>query len=272
MAIAFLNRARGSTRAFDTDVLAWRDAVVANGGSISLARLVVVDQFVFSEKAAGLWTLTDDYLGFWAENAAQALTSLKQRRLATAVNSPTFTADRDYTFNGTTSYIDTGFIPGSHGVSMSTHSVHIETYERTDVGSNSVSAGCSSSGSRGFSIRPRVAGNASMSANSGSSTYTLPVATSLALTQTGRSGTLVTDVYGAKNGVDMVRTADPGTVGSSLPDDAVIVGGLNGSGVPASFRAASIGFVAFGAALSEAQRAVRYANVQAWATATGAQV
>ena len=62
--IRFLNRSRGGgARAFDSDVLAWRDAVVANGGSVSLARLVVVDQFVFAEKAAGLWALTDDYRG-----------------------------------------------------------------------------------------------------------------------------------------------------------------------------------------------------------------
>lgn len=71
MPITLLNRMRGGgDRAFDADVLAWRDAVVANGGSVSLARLIVVDRFVFNEKASGTWTLTDDYLGFWAENAA----------------------------------------------------------------------------------------------------------------------------------------------------------------------------------------------------------
>lgn len=64
MPITVLNRMRaGGSRAFDADVLSWRDAVLANGGFVSLARLVIVDQFVFSEKAAGLWTLTDDY---WA--------------------------------------------------------------------------------------------------------------------------------------------------------------------------------------------------------------
>ena len=96
MPISHLNRVRGGAdRAFDADVLSWRDAVVANGGSVSLARQIVVDQFVFSEKEAGNWALTDDYLGLWAENAAQALTSLKQRRLATALQEQAF-ADLPY--------------------------------------------------------------------------------------------------------------------------------------------------------------------------------
>ena len=273
MAITFLGvRGGASPRAFDADVLLWEAAVIANGGSVSLARRIIVDQFVYSEKLSGLWSITDDYLGLWAENPVQALTSIKQLRLATALNLPTFVTDRHYLFDGTSSYIDTGFIPGTHGISMATASVHIETYERVDVGTNSVSVGCGSSGSRAFSIRPRVAGNASLSANTGSATYTLPASTSLGLTQTGRNGPLVTDVYGAKNGVDMTRTADPSAAGASLPVDPISIGCLYSSGLAQSFRAASIGFVAYGAALDGAKRLARYNNVQAWATSVGAQV
>jgi len=250
----------------------WASAVAAAGGTVSAGRFSVVATFIAAEMASGAWWRTDDYQGLWAESAAQSLTSIKQRRLATATNSPTFTADRGYTFNGTTNYIDTGFTPGTHAVSMATTSVHIETYERVDPGTNSVSVGCSSSGSRALSIRPRVAGNASVSANAGAATYTLPVSTSLGMTQTGRNGPLVTDVYGAKNGVDMTRTTDPAAAGASLPVDPIAIGCLYSSGVAQSFRAASVGFVAYGAALNGTQRLARYNNVQAWATAVGAQV
>jgi len=256
----------------DTDVIYWAAAVGASGGSVSIGRLAIVNTFVLAEKASGAWTLTDDYLVLWAENSVQALTSLKRRVLATAVNSPTFVADRHYLFDGTANYINTGFTPGTHAVSMATTSVHIETYERVDPGTNSVSVGCGSSGSRALSIRPRVAGNASLSANAGAATYTLPVSTSLGLTQTGRNGPLVTDVYGAKNGVDMTRTADPAAAGASLPVDPIAIGCLYSSGVAQSFRAASVGFVAYGAALNGTQRLARYNNVQAWATSVGANV
>ena len=272
MPIAFLNWARGSTRAFDADVLAWRDAVLANGGSVSLARLIVVDQFVFSEKTAGLWALTDDYLGFWAENAVQALTSLKQRRLATAVNSPSFTADRDYTFNGTTSYADTGFVPGTHAMVMSTNSAHAEVYERTNVNSATSSLGVNSGSSRAINVFPRDAGVVRAGANGTGAIYTLSPATSAGLTQFGRNGDTVTDVYGAKNGLELVQTAPLSALGASLPSHRFYVGGANVSGSLSQARAASVGYLAWGAALTSGQRLARYGNVQAWATSVGAQI
>lgn len=272
MPIAFLNRARGSIRAFDADVLAWRDAVMANGGAVSLARLIVVDQFIFNEKTAGLWALTDDYLGFWAENPTQALTSLKQRRLATAVNSPTFTADRDYAFNGTTSYADTGFVPGSHALAMSASSMHAEVYERTNVNSAASSLGVNSGSSRAINVLPRDAGVVRVAANGIGAIYILSPTTSAGLTQFGRNGDTVNDVYGAKNGVDLVQTAPQSLLGASLPSHSFYVGGANVSGSLSQARAASVGYMAWGAALTGGQRLARYGNVQAWATSVGAQV
>lgn len=272
MTIAFLNRVRGSIRAFDADVLAWRDAVMTNGGSVSLARLIVVDQFVFSEKTAGLWVLTDDYLGFWAENAIQALTSLKQRRLATAVNSPSFTADRDYTFNGLTSYADTGFVPGTHALTMSTGSVHVEVYERTNVNSAASSIGVNSGSNRVINVFPRNVNVVNVSANGVGASYTLSPLTSAGLTQFGRNGATVNDVYGAKNGADLAQVTPLSALGASLPSHSFYVGGANVSGSLSQARAASVGYVAWGAALTSSQRLARYNNVQAWATSVGGQV
>ena len=271
--IRFLNRSRGGgARAFDSDVLAWRDAVVANGGSVSLARLIVVDQFVFAEKAAGLWALTDDYLGYWAENAIQGLTSIKQKRLATAVNSPTFTADRDYTFNGTTSYSDSGFVPGTHAVAMTLNSTHAEVYERSNVNAVALSLGVNSGLIRVISVFTRDAGTVKVAANGVGAVYTLSPLTSVGLTQFGRNGGTVNDVYGAKNGADLVQTAPHSALGASLPSHSFYVGGTNAAGVLSLPRAASVGYVAWGAALNSAQRLARYNNVQAWATSVGAQV
>ncbi len=274
MPVTFLNRVRsgGAARAFDADVLSWEAAVIANGGTVSLARRIIVDQFVFSEKASNAWSLTDDYHGLWGENAAQSLTSIKQRRLATATNSPTFTADRGYTCDGVTNYIDTGFVASTHAIAMTENSAHLEVYERTNVSGNNSAAGTLSTSAKYLAIRPRSAGGAFIYSISTPATYTLPVATSLGLTQGGRNGTLVTDVYGAKNGVDMVRTADPTVMGTLLPDFSLILGAHNNAGTPASFRATSLGFISYGAALSGAQRLARYNAVQAWATAVGAQV
>lgn len=272
MGFKYINRPRGgSARAFDADVLAWQSAVVANGGSVSLARLIIVDQFVFSEKASGCWALTDDYLGLWAENSAQALTSLKQRRLATAINSPVFTVDRDYTFNGSTSYVNSGFVPSTHALAMVTNSIHAEVYERTNTTGATDTMGSLDTSSRTILIQARSGGSMNGTGNSNAGAFTLGTANSQGLSQVGRSGATTGDQYGAKNGVDLVTATPPTVLGASLPTLSFFIGGSN-NGSLVRARTCSVGYVAWGAALNGIQRLARYNNVQAWATSVGAQV
>lgn len=202
------------------------------------------------------------------------MTSLKQRRLATAINSPVFTQDRDFTFDGATSYIDTGFVPDTHALSMATSNLHTEIWERTSLGSvsGSSSMGVSSGSSRAIRINPLNAGGVISAANGTTAIYTLPVATSVGLSQAGRNGPLMTDSYGSKNGVAMTRTQDLTSVGASLPGHSIHIGGQNTLGAYGGGRAASVGYVSWGAALGGAQCLARYNAVQAWATSVGAQV
>lgn len=253
----------------DADLSAWAATVVANGGTVSADRAAVVGQFIATEKANGTWALTDDYLGFWGEDAAQALTSLKQRRLATVTGSPTFSASRHYAFDGSTNYIDTGFIPDTHAVAMGINSVHLEAYDRQNA-SGGTTAGASSTSSRTVRLVSRTTGNCTGYGNSDVATYTLPASTSLGLTQIGRSAGAVTDSYGSKNGVAMTRTGDPTALGATLPSHSLYIGGLNNAGSFSSGRVCQIGFAAWGAALTEAQRLARYNAVVAWGTAVGA--
>ena len=259
----------------DADALLWRDAVVTNGGTVSADRLAIISTFIVAEKVAGTWALTDDYWGFWAENAVQALTSLKQRRLATAVNTPTFTTDRDYAFNGSTQYVDTGFVPSTHAVAMGVNSVHAEVYERTNTtAANADAMGAFGTSSRLIVIIPRNATTMSVTGNANAGNYTLGSADSRGLSQGGRFAATLTDIYGAKNGVDLVNSALPTVLGASLPPLSIFAGGSN-NGALVRPRACSVGYLAVGAALSAAQRLARYNNVQAWASALpggGAQV
>jgi hypothetical protein len=253
------------------DVGSWAAAVVANGGTVSDARKAIVNTFIAAEKAAGTWDLTDDYWGLWAENAAQALTSLKQRRLATLVAAPTFTADRDYTFNGTTQHLDTGFIPDAHRAAMNTDNCRIAAYERTNVSATGYAAGVHSSTSRSLRINPRTTTPVVLAAATYAvAQYTLSVVDSRGFTSASRSPGSVPAVY--KNGAALVQSVAPASYGASLPSSPVFAGAYNNAGTAASWRTASIGLLCVGAALSAAQEAAQYANVQAWATAVGAQV
>lgn len=256
----------------DPSLAAYLAAAVANGGAPTPAYESAVSQFISAEKAAGLWDLTDDYLPLWAPDAATALTSLKQLRLATVTAAPTFTADRGYAFNGTTQFINTGFVPSTHAVTMTLNSTHAEVYERTNVSSTASSLGANSGSNRAIVVFPRDASTVLVAANGVGGVYTLSPLTSAGLTQFGRNGATTADVYGAKNGVNLTQTSPLTALGASLPSNSFYVGGVNLSGSLFQARAASVGYVAWGASLTGAQRLARYTNVQAFATAVGAQV
>ena len=95
---------------------AWRAAVNAAGGSVSGARLRLIDRLIRALKAGGAWDALDRLWIFAAENAAAALIDLMAQSAATAVNSPTFTADRGFTGNGTSSYLDTNLSATAAGL------------------------------------------------------------------------------------------------------------------------------------------------------------
>lgn len=256
------------------ETAAYAAAVVANGGTVSDARVAILNTFIRAEKFSGAWALTDDYWALWAESEAQGLTSLKQLRLATVVAAPTFTEDAGYAFNGTTQYINTGFLPATHAVAMAATSARIAVYERTNVAAGTYAAGVANTSSRRLAIVPRGASgvNAAGEMNAEIGSFTLPAADSLGFVAVSRAGATAANCAAYKNGSAMTRVVDPSAFGATLPTAALYVGGLNSAGTFATGRASSLGFVCVGAALSAAQEAAQYAAVQAFATAVGAQV
>ncbi len=253
----------------DSDLAAWAAAVVANGGTVSAARAAIVAQFIGAEKDAGTWARTDDYWLLCAESSVQALTSLKQRRLATVTDAPTFTTDRGYAFNGTTQYLDTGFIPDTHKVAMATNEARFSTYERTNVAANSYASGIINGTSIRFVCLPRSGTNTiQLAANTNSTNMVGTTTDSRGLTSTSRTAAGVCSFY--KNG-SFVETYSP-PLGSSLPTISLYIGGYNNAGVAAGFRASTLGFASIGASLTAAQELASYNAMQAYMTAIGANV
>jgi hypothetical protein len=256
----------------DPDVAAWRDVVKFIGGSVSIAALSIASRFADRDKASGAWDLTDDYWPFWGENLWQAIVSLKQRRAVNLINLPVHVPRRHIATNGTTSYIDTGFIPNSHKVAATSANARLAVYLRDNVSGNQYAAGATSSSNRNLRIRPRNAGNAFLDAISGAGTYTLPAATAAGYTVASRDASAGANCYGYKNGVAMVQTVAPAAFGTTQPIVSIHVGGFNNAGTFSTARATQIGFMAFGATLSAAQELAQYNAVQEWALAIGANV
>lgn len=255
----------------DADATAWFDAVVTAGGTVSGPRRAIVNTFIVNEKAAGSWDLTDDYWVFWAESAIQALVSLKQLRTATAVASPAFTADRDYTFNGSSNYINTGFVPTTHCVAGSGSDIRVAVYERTNLNSTALAMGATeATAANTIHFVPRTSTTISTRLTSSTTaTFTLSPVDSRGLLSSSRTGGATQLAY--QRGVKLTNATGI-VAGNTLPALAIYLGCRNSNGTAANFRADSIGFACIGAALSDAQELAQYNNVQQWATSVGAQV
>ena len=142
----------GLSAGFDgeAETVAWIADVVSNGGTVSDARAALVDDLIVALKADGVWTKLDRLWLFAAENQPSALTDLVALDLATAVNSPSFTADQGYTGNGSTSYVNTTYNPTTDAVSYALNSASVSFWGRTNRASNSTEQIGAVSGSGAF--------------------------------------------------------------------------------------------------------------------------
>jgi hypothetical protein len=255
----------------DPDALLWQTAVIANGGTVSAARILVINAYIVAEKASGAWALTDDYWGLWAENVPQSLTSLKQRRLATlSPTPPTFTVDQGYVFDGALNYINTGFIPTVNGANMTDTSGRAAVYERTNLNASGIDVGATSSGAGLLLLRARF-GNAVRSqifhAALADFQATSPINDSRGLFVGARSG-LVAMAY--QRGVHLLPDFTGTLTARVRPTTPLWIGAMDNAGAIQNARAATIGFVSAGGPLSDAQELATWNATQIWATAINA--
>jgi len=108
------------------------------------ARKVIINDFIRALKAAGVWAKSDGIYMLNGEDEQSSLLNWKQNLYnLTAVDSPTFTANQGYAGNGTSSYLDTGFVPNTAGGSWVQNSAHMALTNRTSRAANgSVQMGC----------------------------------------------------------------------------------------------------------------------------------
>ncbi len=271
--ILMLSARQGGTTApaIDADAALYFAAVVTAGGTVSDVRKSIINTFFVNEKASGAWDLTDDYWGLWAENATQALVSLKQRRTATVVSAPTFTANRGYTFNGTSNYINTGFVPSTHCVVGSGTNQRMAVYERINPATDTQSMGSLTSGTVNWRLQAQNTGtNMVGRLNSGAASSTVAGSTGVGYFAMSRAsgGTVAKSFWNAVAQPDATGL----TVGTTLTAQGIYIGCYNNAGTAALFRATQTSFACIGAPLSAAQELAHYANVQQWGTSVGGAV
>lgn len=228
------------------------------------ARKAAINTFIRTLQNAGIWDLLDVMWVTAAHSPEAALLNWKSPGTFTGVatNSPTWQADRGYTGNGTTSRIQTGWIPSTNGVNYTLNAASMWVWITTDVASANGDIGVSSDASANrVQANTRTAGNVlSIIINSAAN------ATPAAATSIGFSGTQRTAANNQvtwKNGVSLGTAA---TNSSALPTSEVW---LCGVGASQSFSTRQVAFGAFGATLAGLE-AQFYAAVLAYMQTVGA--
>lgn len=95
-------------------------------------RLGLQNTLIASLKVAGVWAKLDT---LWVTAAADSQAARRNWKgdayNLTAVNSPTFSADRGYTGNGSSSRLTTGYTPAAHGVQYKQDDASMWLWSRT---------------------------------------------------------------------------------------------------------------------------------------------
>jgi hypothetical protein len=223
----------------------------------SLAQRIKQNNHIIALKSLGIWDLLDVYYVF-ATDGDSDFATINQKNPSsfqcTKVNSPTFTANQGFTFNGTTNYLNTNWVPSVDGVNYTLNSAGIFIHENTNVSSNGIAVGMQvSAGVRYSTIIPKSAGtNIGYTVNSNSATTNTLIGaeSSIGLTLVNRVSSLNVNAFknGTQRGVDNAQAVAPG-----LSTVAPYIGARNTNGVADSFRASQISCVGFGANLTSVQ-------------------
>lgn len=98
------------------------------------SRKAAIDDLVSDLKRAGIWVKLDGLYVLAAHDAQAArLNWIGGQFDLSEVSAPSFTADRGYQGNGTSSYLDTGFNPTTAGGKFSQNDAHIGVWSLTDL-------------------------------------------------------------------------------------------------------------------------------------------
>lgn len=126
--------ALGGGVSYDPATTAWVNGVVTAGGTVSATQEGYVDTLIKYLKAHSAWSSggLDACWLYASENAQQAMVDIVGLTSHTLHGSPTFTANRGYTGDGSAAYIDTGFNPTSRGVNYTANNACFGFYLRTE--------------------------------------------------------------------------------------------------------------------------------------------
>jgi hypothetical protein len=246
----------------DPDWLAYYNRVVTAGGSLSTTEQNATKTLVADLKSAGIWSAMKAIYPMVGASAAACAQNLKSASFTGTFTSGWTFASTGATPNGSSAYMDTGFIPTSNGLAYNEN--HISLYSRTNISGATYDIGSAGNilSTQLYTLFLRRTGD-----NAAYDTGAFPT-NRAAFTNTNSQGFYLgnsnsTNAQYWKNGISQI-TITPSS--SSISNVSAYVGGMNEANVNKFYSTREVAFASFGLSLTNTQASNFYTAVQAFQT------
>lgn len=256
----------GGAPSYDADAVTLFAAMSSQPDS---TRKQLISDTIASLKSAGIWAKLDECWFLAAHDSQAALLGWKRYKDCTAVNAPTFTTDRGYAGNGTTSYLNTGFVPSTHGVQYTLNDASFGVYSRTNANATSsadMGAQASSSSNRAI-LFIRNGNEAAYRVNQNAAQSGVANTDSSGLWVARRTASNAISQY--HNGASFATSA---TASTGRPAVAMFIAAQNNNGTPSQFSTRQYAFAFVGASMSAGQQSSLFTIVESYLDSIGAGV
>lgn len=258
---------QNNVNAFDpaTNVL-----LIALTGTYNDTRKTAIDTLIRALKTSGVWS-TYDVLCIAGLNSADSLINWKNPGTfnSSLVNAPTFTADRGFAGNGTSSYINTNFNPNTESGNFTLNSAHLGLYCRTDSDpalARDMGARTAFNSNESVLIL-RESGNGFAGLNANEVTTAISSGNSTGYWSSSRTSS--NSLVLRRNGSEFTSSS---ISSSAIPNLNIYVGSVNSGGSPVGYTTRQYAAWSIGGGLTSTQMVDEYTAIQAYMTAIGANV
>lgn len=219
----------GKGSVYDPIVTAWLAQLTTSFGSNpSTAFIDALNDMIAGMRTDGDVLLLDRFWIFAQEVQGYSTISIvnPSSTALTEVNTPTWTANQGYTFDGSSEFLDTNYTPSTDGVNWTLNSASMGLYIMSNADGVYIDIGATSAASAKASYNYSRAGNLTYQAiNKSAGSTNIGNGNSIGLYHTQRRTSAATDFI--KNGT--LLTTDT-VVSSSVTEKSLFVGALNFNG------------------------------------------
>ena len=248
---------------FDVDAQAFFDRVTAALGTLSATEKTAVNTLVKQMKLDGTWTPMKAIYPMVGASAAACKQNLKSASFEGSFSTGWTFASTGVTPNGTSAYMDTGFVPSSN---ITLDNAHLSYYSRTNIVGVQVDIGSIGGATNAFYLIMNLNNIAPSGINAPETLRTSAMSPTLGMLIGSRIVSTEEKYY--TNNVSQTLTKNS----NSMNSFNVYLGCFNQSGTANLFSTKETAFASIGDGLTDTQASNFYTAVQAFQTTLARQV